>query len=160
MSKVISCIAVILLFASPAFCEEGCGDGTVPKGQWPNCEPCAGGGAQQNLKKAVADHAQILDESVQPKAFDFIDDCLAAIQKNYTPSLGLPSLEELLGALCLATRMYTEEAAGRIYSMIDKAQFSYFGGAVSGGISRGGTGSIKVKDTSSQALNAARANLP
>jgi hypothetical protein len=159
MKRLISTIAIVLLLSLPAQAADGCGDGNVPKGTWPNCEPCAGGGAQQNVKNAIVAYGKIMDETPAPKSMDFLDQCIAGINNNYMPTIGIPSLDDLLGALCLVARHYSQNVVSSLTSYLDKAQFSQFGGAVSGGITQG-SGTIKVKDTSAQAFNAARSNMP
>ena len=60
-----------------------CGDGSVPKGVWPNCDPCAGGGASAGVAEKVNRLREKMDQAVQPQSFDFVKDCLAGIENLF-----------------------------------------------------------------------------
>lgn len=135
--------------------DPACGDGSVPKGVWPNCEPCAGAGAAAGVREKVQRLRDKLDDSVQPEGFDFVKNCIAGLEKIFFADIGLPSLEDLLGALCVATRVATQQAVDKLNQSMN---VSYLGGSISSnvGVSGGNSaGGIKVRDTSAQARAAA-----
>jgi hypothetical protein len=154
---ILACIFVAIPdFAKSATPE--CGDGSVPKGIWPNCEPCDGGGAQKAIKDIVQRQSDIMDKTVQPKSLDFIDNCLAGLGDAYF-NIGLPSLDDLLGALCMVAKSYSQEWVNKLNQDIN---ISLGGGILTaqGGMSSGSSGGIKVKDTSGAARSAANSKLP
>lgn len=145
----------ILICSMPAYAlDPACGDGSVPKGVWPNCDPCAGAGASAGVAEKVNRLRDKMDQAVQPQSFDFVKDCLASMENLFYGNMGIPSLEDLLGALCLATRYATQEAVNKLNQ---SNSVSYLGGSLTANMGAGNSasGGIRVQDTSAQARTAA-----
>ena len=159
MKITVFLVLLLLAFAMPAFAlDPSCGDGSVPKGVWPNCEPCAGAGASAGVAEKVNRLREKMDQAVQPQAFDFVKDCLANLENLFYGNMGIPSLDDLLGALCQVTRYTTQEAVNKLNQSMS---VSYLGGSLTANMGAGNnaSGGIRVQDTSAQARNAAAALL-
>ena len=153
-------LAIALLFPSPAFAAGAeCGDGNVPKGVWPNCEPCAGGGAKDEVDAILKGHGDILEENLDKDILSHLERCIGGIRKIFSINIGLPSIEGILGMACEVARDYTREWTGKLDR---RASISGpYGIGASGGIGSGGTGGItsggiRVQDTSRQTVEAAK----
>lgn len=155
MKNILGLVLFCVMICSPAYAlDPACGDGSVPKGVWPNCDPCAGSGAAAGTAEKVNRLREKMDQAVQPQSFDFVKDCLASMENLFYGNLGIPSLDDLLGALCLATQYATQEAVNKLNK---SSSVSYLGGSLTATMGAGSSasGGIKVRDTSAQARAAA-----
>lgn len=153
-------LAIFLLFPSPPLAAGAeCGDGNVPKGVWPNCEPCAGGGAKDEVEAILKGHGKILEENLDKDVLSHLENCIAGIRKVFSFDIGLPSIEEILGMVCEVAREYSQEWLGKLDQRVSIS--GPYGISASGGIGSGGSGGvssggIRVQDTSRQAVEAAK----
>lgn len=157
---IVACLfALTLFFPSSALAvDAACGD-SVPAGVWPNCDPCAGEGATEAVEAVLKKHGNVLDTTVDPTAYDYVEKCLAALEKIFFVNVGLPSLDEILGMLCEATRQYSKQWIDKLNQRISvSGPYGIATGSVGVGDGKN-FGGIKVRDTSRQAVEAAKVSL-
>lgn len=138
---VFAVVAALSLAPALACAENECGDGSVPKGTYPNCDPCGGAGSTQAAEDAATALATKMDAAAQPTAFDDLDKCFGDLLSNFFDFTGfsLPSIE-----LCQIVRPYVQQGVNQLMQNVPTSYRNMSG--------------FNVQDTSGQA-RAAAANL-
>jgi len=110
---VLVLTATALCYAPAHAADDCCGDGKVPKGTYPNCDPCAGAGAQKNVKELLESFTQNLDAVVKAKAFEYLENCLP----NWGAAFGLSFQPP---DFCQIIRQYSQEKFDELTRDINK----------------------------------------
>lgn len=118
----------------------------------PDCDPPLCDKISAAAERDANQGAKIYDTYIDSKTADFVDKCFKALNQAFWINIGipLPSLDDLLGALCEIAKYSSEKA---LQSLNKQLNLSILDGAVNIGGGTNTGGGLKVQDTSSAARN-------
>lgn len=128
--------------------------GAMPQsGRTQDCDPPLQAEIDAAAERDAEQAAKVYDQYIDPQTLSLLEDCFAAINPALDINLGLPSMNDILGALCMIVKQKTEEYLSKLNK---EYNVSALDGLVSVGGSASATGGgsgVKVHDTSGRAVS-------